>query len=143
VAVRKIEGVEAVEVSLNEGLAVIRFGAANDVTVDDVRQIIRRNGFTPKTAEIRVAGTVKERDGRLTLTTGGEDRAYALRESPGSPGVLAQLAQAESERLLVVEGLVPEPGDDGEGSWTLVVRRFSNVPVPTAHSGPTVFRNRR
>lgn len=130
VAVQKLEGVETVDVSLNEGLALIRFKPGNDVTVDQVREVIRRNGFTPKTAEVRVTGRVTEQQGGLTLLAGGGDRAYTLHESPGGPGVLGQLEQAGRNRPLVIEGVVPEPGENGEGSWTLVVRRFSSAPGP-------------
>ncbi|MBI4541363.1 MAG: heavy-metal-associated domain-containing protein [Gemmatimonadetes bacterium] len=125
VAVQKLEGVEAIEVSLNRGLAVIRFRPDNALTVDQVRQVIQQSGFTPKEAEVRIAGRLTEQQGRLILPVGDRDRGYVLRERPGFDGVLAKLRAAALDREVVVEGLVPEPGDRGEGSWTLEVRRFS------------------
>lgn len=45
VAVQKLEGVEEVEVSLNEGYAEIALAPRSGVTVEGVRRVIRDNGF--------------------------------------------------------------------------------------------------
>ncbi len=124
VAVKKIEGVEAVEVSLNRGVAVIRFRPDNRVTIEQVRRAIRINGFTPKAADVRVTGTVVAREGRFVLEVPGADSAYALKEAPESHGAVMQL-RAVAGRPLIIEGSVPETPRRGDGPWTLEVRRFS------------------
>jgi copper chaperone CopZ len=128
VAVNKIEGVETTEVSLNRGLAVIRFGRDNRATLEQVRQAIRRNGFTPKAAEVRIAGAVAERAGELTLVVPGQDRPYRLRGHPESADVLARLRQVAPDQEVVVEGRVPEAGRDGDASWIIEVRAFVEAP---------------
>ncbi|MGH7546787.1 MAG: heavy-metal-associated domain-containing protein [Gemmatimonadales bacterium] len=124
VAVKKIEGVEAVEVSLNRGVAVIRFRPDNRATIGQVRRAIRTNGFTPKAAEVRIAGTVVEREGRLALEVPGSDSAYVMQEAAESQGAVTQL-RAVAGRPAIIEGSVPETGRRGDGPWTLEVWRFS------------------
>ena len=50
VAVRKLDGVRSVTVSLNDGYADILLASQNTVTVERIREAIRRNGFTPREA---------------------------------------------------------------------------------------------
>lgn len=56
VAVQRLDGVESVKVSLNDGVAEIRLAPDNSVTLARVREIIRSNGFSPKAAEVVVQG---------------------------------------------------------------------------------------
>ena len=58
VAVRKLDGVRSVTVSLNDGYADILLASQNTVTVERIREAIRRNGFSPREALVRVSGTV-------------------------------------------------------------------------------------
>ena len=69
VALKKVNGVQDVKVSLNEGSAVIKLKDGNKVDVEQIREIIRKNGFTPKGAEVKVAGKVVERDGKPATFT--------------------------------------------------------------------------
>jgi copper chaperone CopZ len=78
VAVKKVNGVQDVKVSLNEGSADIKLKDGNKVGVEQIRDIIRKNGFTPKDAEVKVAGKVIERNGkwaRCRLSARGKRRA--------------------------------------------------------------------
>jgi len=50
VAVRKLDGVRSVTVSLNDGYADILLTSQNTVTVERIREAIRRNGFSPREA---------------------------------------------------------------------------------------------
>ena len=78
VALQKIEGVENVDVSLNEGSATIKLKSHNKVTVEQVREVIRKNGFTPKDTRVRVAGKLIERNGKPALEVSGLDQVLLL-----------------------------------------------------------------
>lgn len=67
VAIEKIPGVDSVKVSLNGGYADIYLAEANAVTVEQVRNAIRKNGFSPRETRLRVRGTVARRDTTLLL----------------------------------------------------------------------------
>ena len=49
---KKLEGVKKAQVSLNKGTAVVELKPGNNVTVDQIKDIVKRNGFTPKETRI-------------------------------------------------------------------------------------------
>lgn len=106
VAIKKLEGVESVKVSLNEGFADIKLKPGNKVTVEQVREVVRRNGFTPKDAQVEVAGKVIERGGKPALEVTGTEAVYALVPSPRHE--TPDLAKQTAGREVVVNGRIPE-----------------------------------
>lgn len=124
VAVKKLEGVEQVDVSLNIGLAVITFAPDNRVTVEQVREAIRKNGFTPKEAEVRLAGRVSETGGKLILQVPGWDRPYLLLDHPENAGATSQMRSSALGKDVVIDAVVPEAPKRGAPSDTLRVRSF-------------------
>ena len=128
VAVKKLDGVDSVDVSLNEGLAAVWFMSENRVTVKQVRDAIRSNGFTPKSADIRVRGRVVEANGTLTLEASGQSVRFLLVDHPERAGLGAQLRSGAVGRLVLLEGTVPESSKGGEAAVTLQVRSFTVTP---------------
>ena len=47
---QKVDGVQSVRVSLNDGLTILDLKAGNAVTLAKLRQIIKNNGFVSKEA---------------------------------------------------------------------------------------------
>jgi copper chaperone CopZ len=90
VAVRKLEGVESVEVSLERASADIRLRPANRVTMAQLRQIIKNNGFSAKDATVTAVGTLVERGGKPALDVTGIDAVWLL-TSPGAENNSAYL----------------------------------------------------
>ena len=58
VALKKFPGVDAVDVSLNKGLATVKLNPGNPVRPKDMWEAIRKNGFTPKETHVVVRGTI-------------------------------------------------------------------------------------
>ncbi len=110
VAVQKIEGVDSVVVSLEQGLVVARFRPESRATLEQVREAIRRNGFTPKAAEVRLRGTVVRSGGQLGLAIPGETTPYRLRIPADSAALAGRLDRVPPDQPVVVEGTVPEAG---------------------------------
>lgn len=67
VAIKKLEGVETVEVSLEKASAVITFKADNKITLAQLRRIIRSIGYPTKEAQIVARGSVIDRNGKPAL----------------------------------------------------------------------------
>jgi len=107
VAVKKVNGVQDVKVSLNEGSAAIKLKDGNKVDVDQIRDIIRKNGFTPKDTEVKVVGKVIERNGKPALEVNGPDVVYLLE------GNVAPLKEMTGKQV-VLAGQVPETADKNE-----------------------------
>lgn len=51
-SLKKLPGVKTVSVSLNRGTATIELKPGNQVTVEDIKAVVRKNGFTPKETKI-------------------------------------------------------------------------------------------
>jgi hypothetical protein len=125
VAVKRIEGVESVDVSLNRGLAVIRLKPGNHVDLERVREAIRDNGFTPRDASVRVAGRVIERDGKPALAVPGQEVPFLLTDHPEARGKADELLRAARDRTVVVEGRVSTSRPSEHGAPPLEIRSFS------------------
>ncbi len=63
VAMKKLEGVETVDISLNKSAAELTLREGNRVTIDQLRTIIKRNGFTPKEAVVTTIGVPARKTG--------------------------------------------------------------------------------
>lgn len=111
VALKKIDGVQDVKVSLNEGRADVELKPGNRVRLDRIREVIRSNGFTPKGANVTVSGTLVLSERRLALHVNGSDVVYLLWDAPSAAGKVAELGNEARGRTVtdvVVEGHVPE-----------------------------------
>ena len=66
-ALKKLEGVESVEVSLKKGNVDITLKPDNKVTQPQLRRTIRSNGNETKDAQIASPGRIVVSDGKLVL----------------------------------------------------------------------------
>jgi copper chaperone CopZ len=78
VAVKKIAGVQSVNVSLNKGLVTIELAAGNHLTMIELRRVITANGFSPKEANVVVDGVLENRAGTPTLKSDGTNETFLL-----------------------------------------------------------------
>jgi len=67
VAIKKLEGVESINVSLEKASADVRLKPGNAITLPQLRRIIRQAGYPTKDAQIEARGVLTERDGRPAL----------------------------------------------------------------------------
>jgi len=126
VAVRKIDGVASAAVSLDSGMAVIQFKPGNRVTIEQVREAIRENGFTPKAAEVRVQGALVRQQEKLALAL-PRSETVPLVVGAESPDLLRRLQGVPPGTVLAVEGVVPAAAK-GSQAATIQVRSFVSVP---------------
>jgi len=71
---QKVDGVQSVRVSLNDGLTILDLKAGNAVTLAKLRQIIKNNGFVSKEATAVARGTVA--DERTFVLSGTNERLW-------------------------------------------------------------------
>lgn len=110
-AVNKVDGIRAVDVNVDGGTAEIELEPNNTATVDAVRNFIREAGYTPRSTEVEVAGSVREEGGKVSLTVSGPGVVYVLVDPPGGKGRVAAVAVLKAKRV-VVKGTIPEQTDD-------------------------------
>jgi copper chaperone CopZ len=81
---QKVDGVQNVKVSLNEGLTILDLKAGNSVTLATLRQIIKNNGFVSKEALIVARGTSGRNEFDVSGT--GEHLATSATPQPADGG---------------------------------------------------------
>jgi hypothetical protein len=106
VSIKRIEGVESVNISLNRGLAEIRLHPRNTVRVEQILRAVTNNGFTPKEARISAVGTVLSREDKLRFQASGSNQNFDLLMQNAAKD-LNDAVRKEIGRTAVVEGIIP------------------------------------
>jgi hypothetical protein len=91
VALQKLPGVESVNVSLERASTEIQLRPGNSITLEQVRSIIRNNGFTTKETTVTVAGRVIERHGAPALDVTGTNTVMLIVPDPKQPAIFKQI----------------------------------------------------
>ena len=94
VATLKIDGVETVTVSLQRAVADIKLREGNRVTIDQILQMVRNNGFTPKEANVTVVGTPVERGGAPAFAVSGIDEVLLVDLKRSNAAAVKELDEA-------------------------------------------------
>jgi copper chaperone CopZ len=110
VALKKVSGVESVEVSLNKGLASVKLKPGNTVSVPQLWEIIHQNGYTPKTTTVSVRGDLAEAQGRLQLKVSGTNQMLALATDPKNTELKNEVHQKLGQTT-ILQGVMA-PGKD-------------------------------
>lgn len=99
----KLPGVTKVEVSLNDGKALIEFGPNSPTTLSQIREVLLHGGYTPKDAVVTVQGRIAKNGEHLELLANGTDRYDLLL---GQTGGASDLKLDEN---VVIQGVVATP----------------------------------
>jgi len=103
VSLKSVSGVDAVDVSLEKGLANVKMKPGNTATFKQLQEAITKNGFTMKPSNVSVAGKLVMVNGQPQLQVSGSNDVLTL---------TADTKQAEGNRLadksVLVEGTLNE-----------------------------------
>lgn len=105
---KKMEGVESAEVSLNEGRARIVLKPGNPVRLEQVRKAVNEQGFTPKEARIKAVGELTTTNGRLQFKVSGSNEVFPMAEAPHAPW------RKQVGETVMVNGIIAAPRDEKE-----------------------------
>jgi hypothetical protein len=92
----KVDGIQSVRVSLNDGVTILDLKPGNTVTLAKLRQIIKSNGFVSKEASVLARGSVS---GQRLFIVSGTNEQVVLSAAP--------VAAGESWRLAVPQAKLP------------------------------------
>lgn len=121
VAIKKVNGVEQVKVSLNEGKADIVFKPESKAKYADVRDGIEKNGFAVKDATVRARGQLQKVNGELQLVVSGSGETFNVTPEHAQNVDLVRELQSRSGQEVVLEGTVPTP-EKGKPQTTFKVK---------------------
>jgi copper chaperone CopZ len=115
VAIQKLPGVESVQVSLERASTDIQLRAGNSITLQQLRAIIRNNGFPTKSAVVTVDGQLVDQGGQPALTVTGTNAVLLIELDPKQPAafkdIQARLRAKLPSNPVRIEGVV-EPRAD-------------------------------
>ena len=78
VAIKNIEGVQSVDVSLSNGLATVVFAPGNHVRYEQLVAAIDKNGFVVKGTKVVADGTIENNGGAVSLRVSGSNDLFRL-----------------------------------------------------------------
>ena len=119
VALKKVAGVESVEVSLNKGLAIVKMKPGNTITLPQLWQLIHSKGYTPKATTVLVRGELMGTPGKVQLKVPQTGEVIALAADPKHADASAA-ADRQIGRAAVVRGVM-NPGKDFKAAVPLQV----------------------
>jgi hypothetical protein len=123
VVLEKVDGIEAVSVTVKRGVAHITLKKGNTVTLADLRRLIKDAGYSSRDAVVTVVGAVQGERPRLTLAVSGTTEVFDL-----SAGMERSLADVERHvgRTVEVSGTIPAP-DPKDARGRMQVQSVSDV----------------
>lgn len=110
VALKKVPGVESVDVSLNKGLATVKLKPGNTDSVPQFWELLHQKGYTPKATTISVRGEVAGAPGRLQLKVSGTKDVLNLAPDSRNPAAYNGAAGKVGQSVLI-QGVMT-PGKD-------------------------------
>jgi copper chaperone CopZ len=104
VSLKSVDGVDAVDVSLEKGLASVKMKPGNAATSKQLQEAITKNGFTMKPSNVSVAGKIVMTNGQPQLqVSGSNDLLNLIPDNPQTTNV-----NAMADKQVLVGGTLNE-----------------------------------
>jgi hypothetical protein len=104
VSLKSVAGVDAVDVSLDKGLASVKMKPGNAATFKQLQEAITKNGFTMKPSNVNVVGKIVIIKGQPKVQVSGSNDLVNLIPD-GSP---ATNVNAMADKRVIVDGTLEE-----------------------------------
>jgi copper chaperone CopZ len=112
---KKMDGLESVTVSLNDGKAYLKLASDNELTLQKIQKEVKNNGFSAKNAEVTLKGELLKEGNEWIIKVNGE--TFNVSDDTTSD-ILSKLNPGNIQ----LKGLVKDE-EDGEltGKWTIKI----------------------
>ena len=111
--IQKMDGIESVSVSLNDGVLNATLKQNNVLTLKAIRQAVEESGFKAKEATISASGTIiKNESGNYILETNAGERFMLKAENKSTFDRIS-----EAEGAITVSGKAENSGKDKTVLW--------------------------
>jgi copper chaperone CopZ len=122
VALKKVPGVDTVDVSLNKGLATVKLKPGNTVSVPQFWQLLHEKGYTPKATAVSARGELAGGPGRLQLKVSGTKDVLDLAPDPKNAAAYNDAVKKIGQAVVIQGVMVP-----GKDLKTLVPLQISQM----------------
>jgi copper chaperone CopZ len=107
VALKKLPGVESVDVSLNKGLATVKLKRGNAVSVPELWRLIHDKGYTPKATGVSVLGEIVNSQGQIQLRVAATKDVIPLAPDPKNPTPYSDAAKKVGQSVFIHGVMTP------------------------------------
>jgi copper chaperone CopZ len=107
VALKKVPGVDTVDVSLNKGLATVKLKPGNTVSVPQFWQLLHEKGYTPKATAVSARGELAGGPGRLQLKISGTKDVLDLAPDPKNAAAYNDAVKKIGQAVVIQGVMVP------------------------------------
>ena len=107
VALKKVSGVDSVDVSLNKGLATVKLKPGNAVSVQQLWQLIHQQGYTPKSTAVSARGDLENSPHGLQLKVSGTNQIIALAPDAKNGTAYADATKKVGHTVIVQGTMTP------------------------------------
>ena len=119
VALKKMPGVDSVEVSLSKNLAVVKMKPGNTLTVRQIWQVLHSQGYTPRKTTVLVKGDLMGEPSKPLLKVTETGETIPLAADPTNAEAYAGAGQRIGQAA-VIRGVM-NPGKDLKASAPLQI----------------------
>src|SRR5262245_6170389 len=107
---QKVAGIDSVRVRLNDGLTILDLRADNTVTLEQLRTVLKDNGFVAKEVHAVARGTVEQRNGQPVLAVSGTRESFVLSAGRDNKNALDEALRRGSASAVEVTGTIDASG---------------------------------
>jgi cation transport ATPase len=100
-SLKKIKGVESASFRTKDSVAVLELKPGNTVALGEIRDAVKRMGYTPAGAKVTVRGEARKDGAKWILRVAGVDAEYPLDVSAGQ--------EIRQGGVTIVEGSLSDP----------------------------------
>ncbi len=117
--IQKMDGIQSVSVSLNDGLLTADLKQTNALTLQGIRKAVEESGFKAEEATISASGTIRKIDPANYILETGTGERFMLKADNQS--ILDRISGVEG--TIVVSGKVKSSGKDETLLWVQAVNK--------------------
>ncbi|MAU15136.1 heavy-metal-associated domain-containing protein [Flagellimonas meridianipacifica] len=115
---KKMDGLQEVRVSLNDGKAYLGLADENKLTLRSIQEEVKKNGFSAKKAEVTIMGNATKEDDQWFIETDNE-RFAVSQDTP------VELIQKLTAGKTSVSGTVQDEEDDNlSEQWVILLSKI-------------------
>jgi cation transport ATPase len=98
---KKIKGVDSATFRTKDSVAVLELKPGNTVTLGEIRDAVKRMGYTPASAKVTVRGKARKEGTKWILRVAGVDAEYPLDVAAGQ--------EIRDSGVTIIEGSLADP----------------------------------
>lgn len=121
---KKIEGVEKVQINVKDGIATLQSKKEKSVKVENLESAVKDAGFTPREIKATVVGKLGQSNDTPIFLTDGSKVKFILKQNEQLQKLLSDLKG--SEKLVRIKGLLAHKTPEGHHAhpFTLTIDKF-------------------